>query len=140
MPAGTRHSGAAYSPGMDLVGRQAELTFTVTEADTALAVGSGDLPVLGTPRLLAWLEAATCAAVAGALPDGHTSVGTRVDLEHRAPSPVDRTVHVRAVVTNAVSRAVTFAVTAAHPDGEVVGQGTIGRVVVDRARFLSRLE
>lgn len=125
---------------MDLVGASAELTFTVTADDTALAVGSGDLPVLGTPRLLAWLEAATCAAIAGGLPDGGTSVGTRVDLEHRAASPLGRVVVVEAVVTGVVNRAVTFAVRAQHEDGEVVGQGTIGRVVVDAERFLGRLQ
>ena len=54
----------------------ATLAFTVTDADTAAAVGSGDLPVLGTPRLLAWAEAATCAAVADELDEHRTSVGT----------------------------------------------------------------
>ncbi len=131
--------GAAYSPPMDLVGRQAELRFRVTDDDTANAVGSGDLPVLGTPRLLAWLEAATCAAVDDALPQGHTTVGTRVDVEHRAASSIGAQVQVRAVVTQVVGRAVTFAVTAGQGGGEVVAQGTIGRVVVDRERFLARL-
>lgn len=124
---------------MDLAGRQAELTFTVTPDDTANAVGSGDLAVLGTPRLLAWLEAATCAAIDGALPEGHTSVGTRVDLEHHAASPIGGQVQVRAVVTQVVGRAITFAVLAGQGAGEVVAQGTIGRVVVDRERFLARL-
>ena len=63
---------------------EATLGFTVTDADTAAAVGSGSLPVLGTPRLLAWCEAATCAAIDPTLPEGSTSVGTRVELEHRA--------------------------------------------------------
>ena len=64
-----------------------KLSFTVTDADTAAAVGSGSLPVLGTPRLLAWCEAATCAAIDPTLPEGSTSVGTRVELEHRPPAP-----------------------------------------------------
>ena len=50
-------------------GDSATLEFTVTEDDTAVALGSGDLPVLATPRLLAWCEAATCAAVEAALTD-----------------------------------------------------------------------
>lgn len=124
---------------MDLVGATAELTFVVTEADTARALGSGDLPVLGTPRVLAWLEAATCAAIAGELPEGSTSVGTRVDLEHLAASPIGRSVRVEAVVTGAVNRSVTFAVRACHSDGAVVVQGTVGRVVVDSTRFLARI-
>ena len=56
------------------------MTFEVTDQDTAVAVGSGSLPVLGTPRLLAWLEAATCASLVPLLPEGSTSVGTREEL------------------------------------------------------------
>ena len=74
---------------------EAALTFTVTDSDTAAAVGSGSLPVLGTPRLLAWCEAATCAALEGSLPPGGTSVGTRVALDHLAASPVGQQVERR---------------------------------------------
>ena len=77
-------------------GATARAAFTVTDDDTAIAVGSGSLPVLGTPRLLAWCESATCAAIADTLPEGSTSVGTRVELQHRAPSPVGTTVTVEA--------------------------------------------
>ena len=66
----------------------ASLTFTVTDDDTAAALGSGCLPVLGTPRLLAWCEAATCAAIEPELGEGETSVGTRVTLEHTRGSRV----------------------------------------------------
>jgi fluoroacetyl-CoA thioesterase len=74
----------------------ATLTYVVTDDDTAAAVGSGSLPVLGTPRLLAWLEAATCACLEPVLPDGSTSVGTRVQVEHLAASPVGAEVEVSA--------------------------------------------
>lgn len=124
---------------MDLVGRSAELAFDVTDADTALAVGSGSLPVLATPRLLAMLEATTCAAVDEALTPGSTTVGTRVDLEHLAATPIGGRVRCRAVVTGQTSRAVTFAVTAVDGDGRELARGTITRVVVDGERFLARL-
>ena len=117
--------------------QSATLSFTVTEADTATAVGSGDLPVLGTPRLLAWCEAATCAALAD-LPDGRTSVGTRVELDHLAPNAVGDTVEVEAVVTSRTERAVDFAVEARH-DSLVVGRGTVTRAIVDAQRFMTRL-
>ena len=68
--------------------RSATLAFTVTEDDTAAALGSGSLPVLATPRLLAWCEAATCAALEPTLPEGSTSVGTRISLEHLADDPL----------------------------------------------------
>lgn len=124
---------------MDLVGRAAELEFTVTEADTASDVGSGSLPVLGTPRLLAWLEAATCAAIEDQLAQGATSVGTRVEIEHLAATAVGGRVTCRATVTTQVTRAVTFAVQAHDHRGAEVGRGTIHRVVVDAERFLARL-
>ena len=121
---------------------RATLEFTVTDDDTAEAVGSGDLPVLGTPRLLAWAEAATCAAVASTLEEGQTSVGTRIQLEHVAASPVGATVSVTASVVHTDGRLLRFEVVAEHAVGQdtkVVGHGEVTRVVVDRERFLSRL-
>ena len=115
----------------------ATLTFTVTDADTAEAVGSGSLPVLGTPRLLAWCEAATCAAIEPALAEGSTSVGTRVSLEHLAASPVGAEIEVAATAAYVEGRLHRFTVGARHTgDGKLVGSGEITRVVVDADRFL----
>lgn len=121
---------------MDL---SATLDFVVSEADTAEAVGSGTLPVLGTPRLLAWCEAATCAALEPTLPPGSTSVGTRISLEHLAASPVGAQVLVTAALLAEEGRQRRFGVAARHADGRVVGSGEVTRVVVDAARFLGRL-
>jgi fluoroacetyl-CoA thioesterase len=122
---------------------EATLTFTVAGADTAREVGSGSLPVLGTPRLLAWCEAATCAAIDPTLAAGQTSVGTRVELEHVAPSAVGQEVEVTASTTYVDGRLHRFSVMARNVDGtgagKVVGTGEITRVVVDAERFLSRL-
>ena len=121
-------------------GDHATLEFTVTDADTASALGSGELPVLGTPGLLAWAEAATCAAIGASLSDGQTSVGSRVQLDHVGASPVGAIVRVTANVTYVDGRLVRFEVVAEHADdGKVVGHGEVTRVVVDRDRFLSRL-
>ena len=118
----------------------ATLTFTVTDDDTAAAVGSGSLPVLGTPRLRAWLEAATCACLAPVLPPGSTSVGTRVQVEHLAASPVGASVEVSASSAYVDGRLHRFTVSARDvASGKVLGAGEITRVVVDAARFLSRL-
>jgi fluoroacetyl-CoA thioesterase len=119
---------------------EATLTFTVTEADTAQAIGSGSLPVLGTPRLLAWCEAASCAAVDPSLAAGETSVGTRVELEHRAASAVGHVVEVTASESYTDGRLRRFSVAARHAgDGRVLATGEITRVVVDAERFLDRL-
>jgi fluoroacetyl-CoA thioesterase len=119
------------------------MRFTVTDADTALAVGSGSLPVLGTPRLLAWCEAATCEAIEADLADGETSVGTRVELEHLAASAVGQEVEVTARVVHTDGRLRRFAVAARNvaggAPGKLVGSGEVTRVVVDAERFLGRL-
>jgi fluoroacetyl-CoA thioesterase len=112
---------------------------TVGEDDTAAVLGSGDLPVLGTPRLLAWAEAATCAALADELDAASTSVGTRVWLEHRAASAVGERVSVTATLTHRDGRLVRFEVVAVDARDTVVGHGEVTRVVVDRDRFLGRL-
>jgi len=118
----------------------AGLTFTVTDEDTADALGSGSLPVLGTPRLVAWCEAATCAAIEPSLPEGSTSVGTRIDIQHQAASAVGRQVAVSASLSHVDGRLHRFAVAARHvDDATVVGSGEITRVVVDAERFLDRV-
>lgn len=127
---------------MSTVGLEAGLTATLDRTvgvdDTAAAVGSGSLPVLGTPRLLAWCEAATCAAIAPALAEGQTSVGTRLTLEHTAPSAVGATVQVTASAVHVDGRLVRFTV-AARQDSKLVGSGEVTRVVVDAERFMSRV-
>ena len=127
----------------------APLSFTVTDDDTAVAVGSGTLAVLGTPRLLAWCEAATCAALEPTLAEGSTSVGTRLTLEHLAASAVGQRLEVTASTSYADGRLHRFTVAARHLDGgdggedavpgKVVASGEVTRVVVDSARFLARL-
>ena len=119
--------------------RRAELTFTVGTGDTARALGSGDLDVLGTPRLLAWCEAATCAAVEPLLSPGRTSVGTRVQLEHGAASAVGSVVRVTADLVHADGRLLRLRVAATAGDGRLLATGEITRVVVDAERFLARL-
>lgn len=125
---------------MDLAaGARARLERVVTEADTATALGSGDVPVLATPRLLAWLEAATVDALDGRLGDGETSVGSRIELEHRAATAVGATVTVTADLVAVDGRLLRFSVAAQDADGSLLATGDVTRVVVDRERFLSRL-
>jgi fluoroacetyl-CoA thioesterase len=126
------------SPRPIEAGMSATLERTVGDHDTALAVGSGSLQVLATPRLLAWCEATTCEAIAPALEVGQTSVGTRVTLEHVAPSAAGATVQLTASVVHVDGRLVRFSV-AARQAGKLVGSGEVTRVVVDAERFMSRV-
>lgn len=121
-------------------GPDAELTFEVGQGDTARALGSGDLEVLGTPRLLAWLEAATCAAVREELDSGRTTVGTGVTVSHLAASPVGSSVVVHARLVDVDGRRLRFEVAARDAaSGDPVAGGTITRAVVDVERFLARM-
>jgi fluoroacetyl-CoA thioesterase len=120
----------ALEPGLE-----AAFRYTVTEADTAAAVGSGEVPVLATPRVLALAERATVDAVAGALAAGATTVGTRVELDHLAPSAVGAELTVRAVLKRTEGRRLQFAVRLLDGD-RPVAQGLVTRVVVDAAAFV----
>ena len=118
------------SPGLE-----AAFRYVVTGADTAAAIGSGAVPVLATPRVLALAERATVEAVAGALEAGATTVGTRVELDHLAPSPVGAELSVRAVLERVDGRRLQFAVRLIDGD-RVVARGLVTRVVVDAAAFV----
>ncbi|MDQ3464503.1 MAG: thioesterase [Actinomycetota bacterium] len=124
-----------------VVGLRARAVFDVVELDTASALGSGSVPALGTPRLLAWLEAVTCAALDPALADDEVSVGTHVDLDHLRASRVGARVRAEAIVVAVEGRRVDFDVEASDGDGDgaVIGRGRITRTVVDRERFVDRL-
>ncbi len=91
--------------------------------------------MLATPRVLALAEAATVAALAGALEEDRTSVGTRVELDHLAPSPVGTEVEATAELVEVAGRRLTFEVRVSQA-GREVARGRITRAVVDRSRFL----
>ena len=74
------------------VGAHGRVESEVSDADTALALGSGDVRVLGTPRVVALLEAAACAAIAGTLDPDRTTVGTQIEMRHLASSPIGSSV------------------------------------------------
>ena len=116
-------------------GRAVAFRYIVTGADTAAALGSGELPVLGTPQVLALAERATVAAVAGALEPGTTTVGTRVELDHLAASPVGAEFEVEAVLERVAGRGLQCAVRLGAGD-RLVANGRVTRVVVDTAAFL----
>jgi fluoroacetyl-CoA thioesterase len=122
----------AVAPGLS-----AQVRLTVTDADTAQALGSGDVPVLGTPRVLALAEAATVVATARHLPAGSTTVGVRVELDHRSPTPVGRTVVAAASLTAVEGRRLIFDVTV-HDEDLLVADGRVERILVDRQRFVAK--
>jgi predicted thioesterase len=121
------------SPGL-----RGEARRVVTDADTASALGSGDVPVFATPAVLALIERAACAALDGALGDGETSVGTWADVTHSAASPIGAEVVATAELISVEGRVLEFACQVRDGAGPIA-HGHHRRAVVDRDRFLSRV-
>ena len=120
-------------------GLRGRASHTVTDADTAIALRSGEVPVLGTPRLVALMEEASVKALDGSLADGETSVGMRIHVDHMAPTAPGVGVTAEAVLEGVEGRRLTFGATAKVGDA-VVATASIIRVVVETHRFLDRVD
>lgn len=111
----------------------------VRKKDTAETLGSGDVPVLGTPAILALAEGACVSAISNDLPDGKTSVGSYAEIEHLLPTPVGRKVNAEATLIGHHGRRLEFSVVVRQDDGEIVAKIRHRRVLVDRERFLTKV-
>ncbi len=120
-------------------GLSACATTVVGAEKTARAMGSGDLDVFATPAMAALMEQAAARAVAGALPEGATTVGAEISVTHLRPSAPGAEIVATAVVTAVEGRKIAFAVGACDGSG-AIGEGTHVRYVVDRTKFLARLK
>lgn len=113
---------------------------TVTPADTAAAVGSGDVPCLSTATLLAWIEAETCEVAGPLIGPDETTVGVSMEMDHLAPSPIHGTVKVVARVRESSRSWLDFDVSAINPaTGHPLARGTVTRAIVNRSDFIARL-
>lgn len=110
----------------------------VAPSDSAKAQGSGDMEVLATPRLVALMENAAMLAAAPSLAEGETTVGSEINITHLAPSAVGVEVVATAVLQSIEGRKLTFSVSAKEGD-KLIGEGRHVRYIVDRQRFLSKL-
>lgn len=120
------------------IGQKHTSELTVTEAVTAVNLGSGDLPVLATPSMLALMENASMLAVKDYLPDGCTTVGGYIESSHLKPSKIGDHVCATAEVVNVDGNKIKFKVTAYSGD-ILIGEGTHLRFVVNKDKFLNRL-
>lgn len=113
-------------------------TIKVDDTNTAIALGSGDMPVLATPAMMALMENAAMLAVATELPEGSTTVGGHIESSHLKPSPIGAEVSVTATLEKVDGRKLYFSVTAKQGE-TVIGEGKHLRFIVDRKKFLSKL-
>jgi fluoroacetyl-CoA thioesterase len=120
------------TPGMML-----EEEYIVTEADTAIHFGSGQVTVLATPKMIAWMEGAALNAVLPSLPKGYDTVGTSIQVSHLAATPVGMKVRVVAELTEVKGKLLTFKVKA-YDEIDKIGEGTHGRAIVELDKFLRR--
>ena len=111
---------------------------TVTEDVTAVKIGSGDMPVLATPAMLALMENAAMLAVADSLADGETTVGGHIESSHLKPSKIGDKITATAEVIKVDGKKIEFKVSA-HSNDVLLGEGTHLRFIVDRNKFIEKL-
>ena len=119
------------------VGMRGEVFTTAEREDTAKEVGSGDLLVYATPCMVSLMEGAACEAIAEALPESQTTVGTALNIEHISATPVGLDIRAEAEVTAVEGKVITFSVKAFDEAGEI-GCGTHKRVIVNSQKFLEK--
>ena len=123
---------------MDItVGMKGEVFTSVEREDTAMEVGSGSLLVYATPCMVALMEGAACEAIADALGENQTTVGTALNIEHISATPVGLEVRAEAIVTEVAGKVITFEVNAFDEAGPI-GKGTHKRVIVNAQKFLDK--
>ena len=111
---------------------------TVTDAFTAIQMGSGEMPVLATPAMMTLMENAAMLAVADELPGGCTTVGGHIESSHLRPSKIGHVISATAEVTKVDGKKIEFKVSA-YSGETLIGEGTHLRFIVDREQFMSKL-
>ena len=119
------------------VGMKIRVEEVVTEQNTAICAGSGTLPVFATPFMCALMEKAAWMAIAPALNEGDSSVGTKLNISHLSATPVGLKVWAESEVTAVDGKRIEFKVTAGDEKG-LIGEGTHERVVIANERFLAK--
>ncbi|MCR5710073.1 MAG: thioesterase family protein [Bacteroidales bacterium] len=124
---------SSFTPGLAFTS-----SLSVSQEDTALAMGSGTLPVLATPRLAALMENAAMNAVAPILEPGDTTVGGEISVRHLAPTPLGAEVSATATLEKTEGRKLTFSIEARQGD-ILIGTATHTRFIVNSGRFMGKL-
>ncbi|MBN1231493.1 MAG: thioesterase family protein [Anaerolineales bacterium] len=121
-----------------MIGATHEISFIVTEKDSAAAVGSGLLDVFSTPSMIAGMEKAAAVLLQTYLEDPQSSVGIMLNVEHLAPTPIGSSVYITAKVTNVDEKIISYEVSA-RDDTELIGRGVHKRAIISVDQFLDRV-
>ena len=120
-------------------GIRAEREVPVTTQNTAMALGSGGLPVYATPAMITLMEFCAAESFLPFLPEGSSTVGTRIDVKHLSATPVGMTVRCETELVEVDRRRLVFACKA-FDDAGLIGEGIQERFVVDNAKFMEKTE
>ena len=113
------------------------IEMTVDESHTALAMGSGELPVFATPAMIALIEETCWRSVAESLDEGSGTVGTRLDISHVSATPAGMKVWCESELVQREGRRLEFNVEV-YDEAGLVGKGTHERFIIDNARFMEK--
>lgn len=113
-------------------------TLTVEERHLACNIGSGDLPVLGTPMMMALMENAAMMAAKEILQEGESTVGGFISSSHIKPTGLGQTITATAELTKQDGKKLTFKVYAADKDG-MIGEGEHVRFIIDKTKFMKKV-
>lgn len=116
-----------------------EKIFTVKESETAEAVGSGGLPVLSTPHMIAYMENTAMTLMSSELNENDTSVGMEINVKHLAPTALNKTVSVKAQQVDKSGKVFTYEIEA-YVDEELIGKATHKRAIVDKEKFMNKVK
>ncbi|MEI7504838.1 MAG: thioesterase family protein [Paludibacter sp.] len=122
-----------------MINKSFSQTIVVPENQTAIFLGSGILPVFATPAMIALMEN-TAMKVLSDLPEGKTSVGISMNTNHLKACLVGEKIHCKATILSFEGRKYTFHVIATNENGDIIGEGTHERVIVDVEKFMSKLK
>jgi predicted thioesterase len=120
------------------VGRETVLEFQVDDTVTADVFGNDGLRALASPALIGMIERTAMQGVADLLSPDERTVGSVIEVEHLAPTPVGASVEVRTRIYDVEGPKVWFTVEA-EDDAAVIARGRHARFVVDDERFRRRL-
>ena len=119
------------------VGMKGRAEAEVNDQNTAMSAGSGTLPVFATPWMCALMEKASWTAVAPALAQGESTVGTKLNISHLSATPVGLKVWAESEVTAVDGKRIELKA-AAYDEKGLIGEGTHERFIVTDQRFLDK--
>jgi fluoroacetyl-CoA thioesterase len=121
------------------IGARGEARETVEFKHTLSSHDARLPPVYSTPDMIRLMETAAFHALQAYCEGDEITVGTAINIEHRAASGIGAIIHAEAVLESFDGRFYTLRVTA-RDDVQEIGRGTVGRAVVSISKFVEKMK